>query len=284
MIGENQANLEQTPEFDKKPGGAPANVAVAAARLNQDVEIIATVGKDSFGEFLIQKMNEENIKADNIRQSELKTTLAFVALDENSEPDFSFYRRADKHISSIQLNHNYKEDDIIHLGSLPFTNEQTANNILEFIEKTPAKISFDPNLREELLTENYKETLEKVLEHTNYLFLSDEETEFFGGIENLKEKADETIVTQGSEGVKLYTENEEISKESHDVAVVDTTGAGDALTGSYLAHRNLGKEKALEKAVMSSSMAITEKGAMSALPTEQELQEFQKDLKMKVKN
>ena len=273
MIGQKKTGLKTNPEFQKRAGGAPANVAVAASRLEAEVELVGTVGRDEFGEFLKTKMNKENLRTTGIRSSkDLKTTLAFVSLDQDSKPHFSFYREADEVINNEQLDLDLESGDILHLGSLPLTSSDTAENIMELLEGTEATVSFDPNLRKELMNEEYEHRLKQVISHVDILTAADEEIEFFGGLEKIREKTEEIIVTRGAEGAELFTEKNKFFAESNDVEVVDTTGAGDALTGAYLAFRHKGKEKALNKAVEAASVSITSKGAMSALPHISELE------------
>lgn len=273
MIGQENAGLKNNPEFSKRSGGAPANVAVAASRLEADVEMAATVGDDEFGEFLRQTMREEDVGVSNLRKTDqYSTTLAFAALDEDAKPHFSFYRGADRKIDPSQLDMDLNPEDTVHIGSLPFTDSETAEAILEFLESTEATVSFDPNLREDLLSPEYEETLRSVIEHVDVLTAADEELEFFGGLGKVRQLTEEIIVTRGAEGAELFTQKESYFVDSEEVEVVDTTGAGDALTGAYLAFRNQGREKALSKAVEAASISITSKGAMSALPRLSELE------------
>lgn len=270
MISEEKGSLKQIDGFVKRPGGAPANVAVAASRMGAEVKLIASVGDDEFGDFLLEKINEENIETENIRKRKEKTTLAFASLDEDADPHFSFYRGADQHIGNGQLENS--RSDIIHIGSLPLTDKNSAENIFEMIESTEASVSFDPNLRPELMTEKYAERLEKMLKYTDILFAAKDELNFFGGLEKVRDKVDEVLITKGSEGAELYYKNEKIEAEPPEAEVIDTTGAGDAFTGTYLAHRDLENQKALKIAVEAASVSITEKGAMSALPYRQDIE------------
>jgi len=273
LIGQENAGLKHNPEFSKRSGGAPANVAVAASRLEADVQMAATVGNDEFGEFLRHKMQEEDVDISNLRKTgQHSTTLAFAALDEDAKPEFSFYRGADQKINSNQLDIELDSEDIVHIGSLPFTDSETAETVLEFLESTEATVSFDPNLREDLLNSRYEETLRSVIEHVDVLTAADEELEFFGGLEKIREKIEEIIITRGAEGAEIFTEDESHFVASEDVEVVDTTGAGDALTGAYLAFRHQGRKEALGKAVEAASISTTSKGAMSALPRLSELE------------
>ena len=262
MIAENNS-IKNSDEFYARPGGAPTNVAVAASKMGAEVEMAATVGDDGFGDMLKQKLEEEDVGLDKISVSEEKTTLAFVALDETAEPEFSFYRGADLEIGEDQLGEGY---DIIHFGSLPFTNPELSEKLQSYAEQSQALISFDPNLRSDLKDEEYMERLKSFIEVADLVFLSEEENK------NFEIDAEEILVTQGSEGAKLITDDFKEVEEPPEVDVVDTTGAGDAFTGTYLAFRESSRREALEKAVQASALSTLDKGAMSALPNKAELQ------------
>lgn len=252
-----ESSIQSSDGFHARPGGAPANVAVAASRMGADVDMAATVGRDGFGDKLIEKMKEEEIGVENIDVSDKKTTLAFVALNKSAEPGFSFYRGADLEISENQLEHGY---DIVHFGSLPFTDENLSKMLENYARKSKALISFDPNLRSELADEEYLSRVKDFIEVSDLVFLSEEENKSF------EIEAQEVLVTKGSDGAELITNEFTKEKKPPEVDVVDTTGAGDTLTGTYLAFRELSAEKALAKAVMASALSTQEKGAMSAIP------------------
>ena len=81
------------PMFEQNPGGAPANVAVQAARLGVSSGFIGKVGRDMFGAFLKQTLEQNGVNASNLLFSaETATSLAFVQLSESGDRDFSFYR------------------------------------------------------------------------------------------------------------------------------------------------------------------------------------------------
>lgn len=259
MIGSGKS-LKDSNSFEKRPGGAPANVAVAASRMGANVDMAATVGNDEFGDLLVEKFEEEDVGVENVERSASKTTLAFVAL-EGSEPSFSFYRGADPLITPSQLDSGY---DIIHFGSLPFTDPFTSEDLFEFAREAESIISFDPNLREDLADKEYLQRIQKMVNLSDIVFLSDEEVS-----ELDLSDVPEIVLSRGSEGAEIKGQG--ISKNPPEVDAVDTTGAGDALTGSYLAYRNKDKSEALEKAVEAAAYSIRKKGAMSALPRKEEL-------------
>ncbi|WP_241240392.1 PfkB family carbohydrate kinase, partial [Xanthomonas vesicatoria] len=84
---------DQARTFAQYAGGAPANVAVAVARLGGAAHFVGMLGRDMFGDFLLQSLQQSGVATDGIvRTDQAKTALAFVALDDAGERSFSFYR------------------------------------------------------------------------------------------------------------------------------------------------------------------------------------------------
>ena len=80
--------------FERNPGGAPANVLTAAARLGRSTAFLGKVGDDMHGRFLRQTLVDAGIDASGLMMAaDVFTTLAFVALDERGERHFSFARK-----------------------------------------------------------------------------------------------------------------------------------------------------------------------------------------------
>src|SRR6187551_798775 len=74
-------------------GGAPANVAVAVARLGGDARFVGMLGADMFGDMLAAQLRDAGVDIRHVRRtSAAKTALAFVSLDADGERSFSFYR------------------------------------------------------------------------------------------------------------------------------------------------------------------------------------------------
>ena len=101
-IGEVLIDLTQTgkdergiPQFAANPGGAPANLAVAASKLGAKTAFIGKVGADAFGRYLTDVLNENGVDASHVAvDADHPTTMAVVSVDAAGERDFSFYRSA----------------------------------------------------------------------------------------------------------------------------------------------------------------------------------------------
>ena len=86
-------NGQGIPQFDANPGGAPANLAVAASRLGARTAFIGKVGRDSFGELLRATLAENGVDVSGLVTDPVQhTTLAVVSVDKTGERSFSFYR------------------------------------------------------------------------------------------------------------------------------------------------------------------------------------------------
>ena len=101
-IGEVLIDLTQTgtdekgiPQFAANPGGAPANLAVAAARLGAQTAFIGKVGADAFGRYLKEVLAENKVDVSGMAvDADHPSTMAVVSVDAAGERDFSFYRSA----------------------------------------------------------------------------------------------------------------------------------------------------------------------------------------------
>ena len=108
----------------RNAGGAPANVAIAAARNGLEAGMCCKVGDDDFGRFLVDTLKKEHVKviSDNLCEEAI-TTMAFVSLAENGERTFTFARKpgADMFLRTTDVKEKDIDDStIIHAGSCSY--------------------------------------------------------------------------------------------------------------------------------------------------------------------
>ena len=100
-------SLAEAPGFLKAPGGAPANVAIAVARLGGKAAFVGKLGDDEFGHMLAAILKENDVRSDGINFDQgARTALAFVTLRADGEREFMFYRNpsADMLLTPEDLN------------------------------------------------------------------------------------------------------------------------------------------------------------------------------------
>ena len=136
--------------FVPYPGGAPANYAVGLSRLGERPKLIASVGKDFFGDMLVRRAQGESVDTAYVKRSEEKTTLAIVKLTAGV-PDFIFYRLADADISPGDIDESaFQGERWMHCGFFSLTDQRTADTLYHCLGLAHANgldISCSPNIR-----------------------------------------------------------------------------------------------------------------------------------------
>ena len=257
--------LSQGENFLKKAGGAPTNVAAAIAALGGNVELAAKVGKDPFGDHLIDVMNSFRVSTKWMLQDEnYFTTFAFVSLMENGERDFYFNRGADGELTRDEVDAiDLRGFSIIHFGSatafLPGPLQIAYLSLLQKALVQDIFISFDPNYRNLLFQYNKQSFIDQswnFLEHCHFFKVSDEEAMMLTGRSTLTDAVNDLLlrtrsvfaITLGKDGTMLGLNGETKIIPSIRIKAVDTTGAGDAFVGAVLfqlAKRSLKEIKSL---------------------------------------
>jgi len=291
------------PVSEFNPGGAPANVAVALQNLGVDASFIGQVGDDFYGRFLKSVLVEKGVDTQGLILNPMyPTSLAIVALGEGGERSFSFYRKNGADVS-VTFNPMFQakidEADAFHCGSVSLSDEPARSatlDMLKYAHHQGKLVSFDVNLRALLWNDLYeaKTLIERSLPFVDILKVSEEELTFLKGDMNeekaLSELAKEhpismILVTYGDKGSAIYYKNKFVKVPAFKVDSIDTTGAGDAFFGSFLASLYKTKKTPenftidemkgfLKRANACGAIATLKKGAIGSLPTTKRLDEF----------
>jgi len=287
-------------QFERNPGGAPANVLAALAKLGKKTAFIGKVGNDQFGHYLHSVLSKNNINTKGlVFSNEINTTLAFVHLDEQGDRSFSFYRNpgADMMLKEQEVNLELLDHTrIFHFGTISMTDEPAASATLMAIKYAKEKgqlISFDPNLRVNLWgnLSRAKEMFTIGLRYANVLKVSEEELEFISGSKDPQRgtayiydrfHTELIFVTMGGEGC-FYRFGEKVGKCSgYKVESIDTTGAGDAFLAGVL-YQILEYNRSLSELTLNDvkqivlfanavgALATTKKGAIPAMSLIEEI-------------
>lgn len=271
MVGE---RIDGTMTFKSFCGGAPFNVAVNAKNAGAKVGFIGCVGKDPIGKFLTLEAGKASLDSLEIQvDNKRNTTLAFVTLTDG-ERDFSFYRNdtADYNIDIDSVDFNdYNDLNIVHLGSLMLSEENGKVLAQKVVDKTKSlskKLSFDLNFRKDI----YKDFLDAVnsykpfVEQADIIKFSDDELRDYTGkediieaIESIYKKDTLIVLTLGSKGSMYYLNGKHGLVETVKVKPIDTTGAGDAFFGTFLA--NIEKVEWTEENIKNALVKANKAGA-----------------------
>lgn len=302
-FSETAASNQEHFQFNANPGGAPANIAAMAARLGCRTAFIGKLGQDFFAPYLIHALQAQNIDTTAVVcDPDWRTTLAFVKNSADGDREFAFFRQpgADSMLSKADIDTNViKGCRIFHFGSLSLTNEPVRSATAFALQQAKAEskiISFDPNFRQSLWGNDHeaREQIEWGCTQCDILKISEDELRFLTDIDDLDhamvylktkyENLKLVFLTLGKEGSRAYLGETVVHAPTFpDVKTIDTTGAGDCFFASCLAGLPEGNYENMNAAELkdllrfanaAASIITTRKGALSVMPSEDEIKDL----------
>jgi fructokinase len=289
--------------FRQFAGGAPANAAVAVAKLGGRCEFVGMLGEDMFGDFLLQSLREAGAGVRYVRRTAAaKTALAFVSLDAHGERSFSFYRppAADLLFRDQDFDPEcFASAGVFHACSNSLTDADIAATTLSGMARARAAgalVSVDLNLRPALWPNATPAlpVLWRALEAADLIKLAREELEYLKEarysdediVARLLRSARLVLITDGAAPMRWFARERRGELPTIKVKAVDTTAAGDAFIGGLLLRlqregvdarsfdaflaQPTELERCLRYASACGALAVTRHGAFAALPTHAE--------------
>jgi tagatose kinase len=274
------------------PSGAPAIFINQVAKMTVPSAIIGSVGNDDFGKVCLKRLIESGVNTSLIDvNNELPTGTAFVRYQSNGRRDFIFNIRHSA-AAAFELTNIAKERlsncAVLHvMGSSIFSHTviHMMRAAIKIVKNNGGKISFDPNVRKELLSDSALfEFFKEVLANTDIFLPSGEELFSLTNKQTVEDAikstlelgVSEIVLKKGANGCDFYSHNEHFFMPSFSVKEIDATGAGDTFGATYIACRELGysPRKSLELANASGAMAVSHWGPMEGAASEEELNKF----------
>jgi fructokinase len=298
-----EAPSEVEMPFTARPGGAPANVAVAAAKLGAQAAFVGRLGDDLFGQFILRALETVGVETSAVMRQPppTRTTLAFVEVSEDGDREFTFYRSvpaADELLSPEDIKRETVSGaSFVNFGSIPLIKDPVRSATRAFADlarEMDVPVALDVNLRRHLWesVETARKTIEPILDLATVVKLSDDELSPVLGTEDAEEAAgilldrgvSLVLVSMGGAGAFYATREFDGSLPRFEIdKVVDATGAGDAFLAATLTHLSESSEwlsdeatvrEAVRRGTAAGALACTDYGAMRALPTREELERF----------
>lgn len=253
VCGEAVADLVVQPDGDFRayPGGSPANVAVALARLGEPVALLARLGHDVFGRRMRAHVEASGVAADYLVDAAGPSTLAVATVDEQARASYDFWTEgaADWQWSDADLaGHPTPETTAFHTGSLASWTPPGDAALLHLFARERAAgrvtLSYDPNARPGLVRDRdrFVAAVERFVALADVVKVSDEDLEFLRpGADPvdvargwLRLGARLVVITRGPEGATAVRGDDVVHRPAPRVEVVDTVGAGDTFTAGLL--------------------------------------------------
>ena len=247
-------------------GGCAYNVSQMQRLLSVPYLHCVTIGSGIYGDFVKKELEKKGIPV--FRTSKERHGACICLVEESGERSFIAYHGIEykfdrEWFRTIDL----KQFSSVYLCGLELE-EDTGEEIVLFLEENNFKnIYFAPGPR--LLTIK-KSFVDRIFALKPIIHLNDQELVSYTKDSDLKRAmktlqamtGNDVIVTMGKDGAMIAHGDETIYEESRESEVVDSIGAGDCHLGTYIAFRNMGKERreALKKANLFASEVVRHEG------------------------
>jgi len=294
---------EQVTSWTPYPGGAPANVATALSKLGTPSSFIGCVGQDDTGNQLVAVLQDCGVNVEGVqRHPQAPTRGVYVVRSAEGDRAFAGFGTyattdfADTYLNPTQLPvQQFEEADFLALGTLemayPASREATLQ-ALSLADQYFTKVLLDVNWRPVFWTqpEEAPGIIRELIQHTDFLKLSDEEAEWLfdtadpGIIAHRLDIVEAVLVTAGEKGCAYCVNGHQGSLPAFKMPVIDTTGAGDSFVAGFLHQLCQRGIKSLSDSAQVDSMiqyasavgalTTTKAGAIAAQPTPAEVNAF----------
>lgn len=262
-------------------GGAPANFACHAAIQGADVTIVSAVGNDDHGREAIRILDDYGVDTSLIQISLNESTgTVSIALDSNGKPTFTIHEDSAWDLLSLnaRLTAMMQDADAVYFGTLGQRCERSRRTIrqcVELAEEANVPRILDINLRSPFFD---KELIRESIGCASILKLSDDELAPVAEAYDVPPAEDEhmlrtlldigtldtVVMTRGSQGAILVSQEETVDQPGVPAEVRDTVGAGDAFTAALLIAllRREPSQDAMRRACATAAAACSHAGAV----------------------
>lgn len=230
--------------FRREPGGAPANLAVALARLGMRASIVGAVSRDAFGDALVARLRAFGVDTSSVVRLPNRTGLAFVRRDARGEPSFLFYRQgtADMALAPAHLRPGMVRATFAACGTSTMVREPLASATRRFLDlarRAGAHVVVDLNVRVHLWSNAraMRAAAAELAERAALVKASRADLAAVGGERFLRRHAPNAtwILTAGGGVARAIGAHGTVERAALRARCVDATGAGDAFLAGVLA-------------------------------------------------
>ncbi|SDY23534.1 ribokinase [Tindallia californiensis] len=259
------------------PGGKGANQAVAAARLGADVTMIGALGKDGFGDQLMEHLNIEKVNTEGVMRTETPSGNASITIDKEGHNTIMVYPGANYDVTEKWIDDKlYLVEDAEWVMFQLETPLLTVEYGIKRLKALGKRILLNP-APAQILPDSLYPLIDIITPNeTELSLLSGVENTDMGVQALLKKGVNQVVVTLGEKGSIAVNEDKTTKGKPFAVHAIDTTAAGDTFNAALLIA--LMKEKSMTDALSfanaAGALATTKMGAQSSLPTDLEVQEL----------
>lgn len=245
-------------------GGKGINQSIAVVRAGGQVTHIGAVGED--GNWACKEIASFGVDTDSIAVMDCATGHAIILVDDNAENQIVIEGGANQQLQQTAVDQVLSQAD----PEVDWVLLQNETNLADYIVKSAKQSGFRIAYAAAPFV---AETTMDLLPHIQLLIVNEGEANALAnalGVEPDHIPVPDLLITRGADGAELLSEGKRYQQSVFPVQAVDTTGAGDTFTGSFLARYAGGDsvEASLQYAAAASALQVTRPGAASAIPEE----------------
>lgn len=269
------------------PGGKGANQAYASAMLGAEVAMIGRVGGDTFGEQLITSLSKAGVNTQHIiHDSDASTGIALIVVEAGGQNSIVVSSGANGRVTPSDIS---QTEDVIRSADLTLLQLEIPLSAVikaaQCAQNHGVKVILNPAPAQQLPAELLSLTDILIPNETEAAMLSGCDVDTDDGIRQaasgLRQYGVKTIImTRGSRGASLITEDEIVHFPALPIDPVDTTAAGDAFVGSFAVAFAEGKSlaEAVRCGNAAGALASTKPGAQPSMPDRDDLNKLLKTI------
>ncbi|MCK4418926.1 sugar kinase [Candidatus Aerophobetes bacterium] len=275
------------------PSGASAIFADTLAKLGCSVGFVGPVGEDDFGKCILRKLEEDGVDISQvIVLPDCTTGTAFTMYFSDRRRKFLFHMKdaSPAHFSPEHIEASYfSKVDFLHITgdvlAVSDSSEKACHKAVSLVKKRGGRISFDPNLRPELLNiEEIRALCDPFVKVADVLLPGEEELELLAGTKDLKEAAKKFLergvkiiaLKQGKQGSTIFSSNKQLHIPPFEVEEIDPTGAGDCYDAGFIFGllKGWGLEEIGRFSNAVGALAVTKRGGMDGISSLSQVMHF----------
>jgi sugar/nucleoside kinase (ribokinase family) len=276
--------------------GAPGIFIDQAARCGGRCIFAGAVGDDAFGQVIVERLTTDGVDTSLVaRVPGMPTGSAFVSYNADGSRDF-VYNIVHSAASQFVVDHTTIEKlvnfgtGIMHVSGSVLASAAMREKVLHVCKALHSRgtaISYDPNVRKELISDpDYFTTVNELMAICTYFLPSEEDADVLFPGESLEsyapklfaKSADYVVLKKGDRGSSgIHRGGEAYNLPAHKVEVIDPTGAGDCFCATFVTLISSGQfpfEKALQYANAAGALAVTKIGPMEGNSTLKQIEAF----------
>lgn len=279
LAGETLAGME----FQTIPGGKGANQAVAASRSGANTSMVGCVGRDGFGQELLDSLTCARVDVSGVESLPgVSTGTATILVEDHGQNRIIIVAGANSEVTPAIIEEQWRS--IQHSDMILLQHEIPLETIHFILQKAHSQ-----NIATLLNPAPFYAFDTSLLRLVNFLVLNDLEAAALTRLkvtsvesalkaaQSLRQTgAESVIITLGSLGAVVLDDEGALFQPAFEVEAVDSTAAGDTFIGAYAAAflSTHDHTSALLYATAASALSVTHLGAQTSIPRKEEVEKF----------